>query len=77
MELCEIVALGFNPSKLTIINKAKEIAQARWNELKNRPSVDGWMVDDAVVYALESIDGMGVDFDPTKSEYEEIVNSIK
>ena len=56
-----------------IMNKVVEIAQKRWNKIKQE---DGWTKEDAVIYALETMDENGQFYDPTKEEYEEAINSI-
>lgn len=56
-----------------IMNKVVEIAQRRWNKIKQE---EGWTKEDAVIYALEIMDENGQFYDPTKEEYEEAINSI-
>lgn len=58
---------------MSIKSKVQEIAQKRWNEVKSRK---GFTKEDAVIYALEIIDGYGYDYVPTVDEYNELITSL-
>lgn len=56
-----------------MLKQVQEIAQRRWNKIRNE---EGWTKEDAVVYALEMMDEMGRYIDPTKDEYQELIDSL-
>lgn len=56
-----------------MLKQVQEIAQRRWNKIRNE---EGWAKEDAVVYALEMMDEMGRYIDPTKDEYQELIDSL-
>lgn len=58
---------------MTILERTQEIAQKRWNKIRNE---DGWVKEDAVVYALEVMDANGCFFDPSRAEYEHLIANL-
>lgn len=69
--MCDMT-MATNPKDL---DKIRDLAQKRWNKIKNDVDKNSWCKEDALVYALEVYNEYK-DVDIYPDEYADLLNSI-